>query len=93
MFGVGEHGDKDIGVLGDLFYLFAEGDAVLAGFLLFVGVDVKGEDLVSSFGEVDGHGETHIAKSHETDLSESKDVLDCQLHKILYDNKLDSCSI
>lgn len=81
MLGVGQHRHEDVCVLGHLLHLLAESNAVLEGLFSLGVVDVEGEDLVTLFGEVDGHWEAHVSEAHEAYLREFEDVPEGHLHQ------------
>lgn len=74
MFWVGQHGNENIGVWWQLLDIFSESDVVIFSLLLFVGINVKSENLMTLFGKIDGHGETHVAHTDEADFGEWKDI-------------------
>jgi hypothetical protein len=55
--------------------ILSESNVVIIGFNLFAGIDIIGKDLVTIFGEVDSHGEAHVAQPNEADFSEREKIL------------------
>jgi hypothetical protein len=78
--GIGKHGDKDLGIFGNLADLVSEGDVMFFGLEGFALVDVEAVDLVALVGEVDGHREPHVAQSDEPDLREGVELPCNELH-------------
>lgn len=60
--------NEDISIFGYLPDVIPE-DHIVVPSILFLGwVDVIGVDLVTLSGEVDSHGEAHVAEADEADL-------------------------
>ena len=63
-----------------MFNFFSESDVIVLSLLLLVDVNIICKDLMSLFGKINSHGETHVTQTDKADFSKTESISDDKIH-------------